>query len=59
MRVSECMLVSSEVDCLCLRLRSPVGSMTAKEQHLEGQLRFVHSRIITNRCAACHGEVFS
>lgn len=30
------------------RLRSPVGPMTAHEQHLEGQLRFVNSRVITN-----------
>ena len=31
------------------RLRSPVGPMTVKEQQLEGQLRFVNSRVITNR----------
>ena len=31
------------------RLRSPVGPMTVREQHLEGQLRFVNSRVITNR----------
>lgn len=30
------------------RLRSPVGAMTAHEQHLEGQLRYVNSRVITN-----------
>lgn len=30
------------------KLRSPVGPMTAHEQHLEGQLRYVNSRIITN-----------
>lgn len=30
------------------KLRSPVGPMTAHEQHLEGQLRFVNSRVITN-----------
>ena len=34
--------------CRC-RLRSPVGPMTVKEQQLEGQLRFVNSRVITNR----------
>ena len=30
------------------RLRAPVGAMTVHEQHLEGQLRYVNSRIITN-----------
>ena len=30
------------------RLRSPVGPMTAHEQHLEGELRYVNSRVITN-----------
>ncbi|XP_065906013.1 ATP-binding cassette sub-family D member 3-like [Dysidea avara] len=30
------------------RLRSPVGKMTAKEQRLEGELRYVSSRITTN-----------
>jgi len=29
-------------------LRAPVGQMTVKEQHLEGELRYVNSRIITN-----------
>jgi ATP-binding cassette subfamily D (ALD) protein 3 len=33
---------------LLTKLRSPVGPMTAHEQHLEGQLRYVNSRIITN-----------
>ena len=31
------------------RLRSPVGLMTVKEQQLEGKLRYVNSRVITNR----------
>ncbi|XP_073227312.1 ATP-binding cassette sub-family D member 3-like [Porites lutea] len=30
------------------RLRRPVGRMTAEEQHLEGEFRFVNSRLITN-----------
>lgn len=30
------------------RLRSPVGLMTVKEQQLEGKLRYVNSRVITN-----------
>lgn len=29
-------------------LRAPVGQMTVKEQQLEGELRYVNSRIITN-----------
>lgn len=31
------------------RLRRPVGRMTADEQHLEGEFRYVNSRLITNR----------
>ena len=31
------------------RLRQPVGRMTAKEQKLEGDFRYVNSRLITNR----------
>jgi ATP-binding cassette subfamily D (ALD) protein 3 len=34
---------------LLTRLRTPVGKMTVKEQQLEGTLRFVNSRVITNR----------
>ena len=34
---------------LSLRLRSPVGGMTMREQQLEGTLRFVNSRVITSR----------
>ncbi|XP_019861390.1 PREDICTED: ATP-binding cassette sub-family D member 3-like [Amphimedon queenslandica] len=30
------------------RLRAPVGRMTVKEQQLEGTLRYVNSRVITN-----------
>jgi ATP-binding cassette subfamily D (ALD) protein 3 len=30
------------------RLRAPIGRMTVKEQELEGELRYVNSRIITN-----------
>jgi ATP-binding cassette subfamily D (ALD) protein 3 len=33
---------------LLTRLRTPVGKMTVKEQQLEGTLRFVNSRVITN-----------
>ena len=31
------------------RLRKPVARMTAEEQKLEGEFRYVNSRIITNR----------
>ena len=31
------------------RLRRPVGRMTVTEQRLEGEFRFVNSRLITNR----------
>jgi len=31
------------------RLRQPVGRMTAKEQKLEGECRYVNSRLITYR----------
>lgn len=31
------------------RLRQPVGRMTATEQKLEGEFRYVNSRLITNR----------
>ena len=30
------------------RLRGPVGGLTVTEQRLEGELRFVNSRLITN-----------
>lgn len=40
-----CVLLHST---LC-RLRAPVGSLTVKEQQLEGALRYVNSRVITNR----------
>ena len=30
-------------------LRQPVGRMTAKEQKLEGEFRYVNSQLITNR----------
>ncbi|XP_048584347.1 ATP-binding cassette sub-family D member 3 [Nematostella vectensis] len=30
------------------RLRRPVGRMTVQEQHLEGEFRYVNSRLITN-----------
>ena len=30
------------------RLRAPVGNMTVREQQLEGQLRYVNNRVITN-----------
>ncbi|XP_031550502.1 ATP-binding cassette sub-family D member 3-like [Actinia tenebrosa] len=30
------------------RLRRPVGKMTVEEQHLEGEFRYVNSRLITN-----------
>lgn len=33
---------------LLTRLRRPVGRMTADEQHLEGEFRYVNSRLITN-----------
>ena len=47
---SLCVFTLSLVLCLSPpRLRSPVGPMTVREQHLEGQLRFVNSRVITNR----------
>ena len=31
------------------RLRQPVGRLTADEQKLEGEFRYVNSRLITNR----------
>jgi len=33
---------------LFFRLRKPVSRMTAEEQKLEGEFRYVNSRIITN-----------
>ena len=34
--------------------------MTVREQHLEGQLRFVNSRVITNRCVrVCASSMWS
>ena len=30
------------------RLRRPVGRMTVEEQHLEGEYRYVNSRLLTN-----------
>ncbi len=50
--------------CIVLhRLRSPVGPMTMKEQQLEGKLRYVNSRVITNRytlyCIGCITHVFT
>ena len=31
------------------RLRRPAGRMTVEEQHLEGEYRYVNSRLLTNR----------
>ncbi|KAL5486881.1 hypothetical protein EMCRGX_G019418 [Ephydatia muelleri] len=43
------MLIYLAISGLVLtRLRAPVGRMTVKEQQLEGELRFVNSRLITN-----------
>ena len=33
---------------ICCRIRAPISRMTVKEQQLEGELRYVTSRIITN-----------
>jgi len=51
--LTDCQFITEFVyNCMfCLlffRLRSPVGKMTAKEQRLEGELRYVSSRITTN-----------
>lgn len=32
------------------RIRRPIGKMTITEQKLEGEYRYVNSRLITNRC---------
>lgn len=43
------MCTSMYVTVCYFRLRAPVGRMTVIEQQLEGSLRYVHSRVITNR----------
>ena len=35
--------------CCVTRLRRPVGRLTVAEQKLEGEYRYVNSRLITNR----------
>ena len=35
------------------RLRRPIGRLTVAEQRLEGEFRYVNSRLITNRCVIC------
>ena len=37
------------VVCCVARLRRPVGRLTVAEQKLEGEYRYVNSRLITNR----------
>jgi len=38
---------------LFCRLRRPVGRMTVVEQQLEGEFRYVNSRLITHRYMHC------
>ena len=48
----------AHIHVLLPRLRSPVGKMTAKEQRLEGELRYVSSRITTNGLVT-KGQVYN
>jgi ABC-type uncharacterized transport system fused permease/ATPase subunit len=43
---------------LCFnRLRRPIGKFTVQEQKLEGDYRYVNSRLITNRSVSYLGQI--
>lgn len=44
-----CFISTLRFVCFFPRLRRPIGKMTVQEQKLEGEFRYVNSRLITNR----------